>query len=148
MSDERPVLGKVNLVVRDMDAMVAFYARLGVEVPNAAPPWEQWDAHHRTLSQADELDFDLDSAAFAGQWNEGWPAGQGGAVLGFRFPTRAAVDATFADLVAAGYAAQQAPYDAFWGERYAVVVDPDGNSVGLASPLDPERRSDPPPPPD
>ena len=61
-------------------------------------------------------------------------------VLGFAFPSREAVDATYADLVAAGYKAQQAPFDAFWGARYAVVEDPDGNAVGLMSPVDPNRR--------
>jgi uncharacterized glyoxalase superfamily protein PhnB len=36
---------------------------------------------------------------------------------------------------------QQPPYDAFWGARYAVVSDPDGNAVGIMSPIDPDRRS-------
>jgi len=46
----------------------------------------------------------------------------------------------FGDLTGAGFRAQQAPYDAFWGARYAVVEDPDGNAVGLMSPSDPDRR--------
>ena len=41
----------------------------------------------------------------------------------------------------AGYRGQQPPYDAFWGARYAVVEDPDGNAVGIMSPSDPDRRS-------
>ena len=53
---------------------------------------------------------------------------------------------TYADLTGAGYAGQQPPYDAFWGARYAVVEDPDGNPVGLMSPLDPAYRSAPPEP--
>jgi uncharacterized glyoxalase superfamily protein PhnB len=44
----------------------------------------------------------------------------------------------------AGYGSQQPPYDAFWGSRYAIVEDPDGNAVGLMSPVDPTRRSTPP----
>ncbi|MFL6036949.1 MAG: glyoxalase, partial [Gaiellaceae bacterium] len=27
------------------------------------------------------------------------------------------------------------PFDAFWGQRYATVVDPDGNAVDLFAPL-------------
>ena len=34
-----------------------------------------------------------------------------------------------------GYRSHKAPWDAFWGQRYAVVVDPDGNHVDLFSPL-------------
>jgi hypothetical protein len=46
--------------------------------------------------------------------------------------------------MAAGYVGQQPPYDAFWGARYAIVEDPDGNPGGRMSPLDPARRSAPP----
>ena len=143
MTDERPVLDQINLVVRDMDAMVAFYARLGVEV---APSVEPWMRHHRTLSSTDGLDLDLDSTEFAATWNRGWPPGQTGALVGFRVASRRAVDAIYDDLTSAGYIGQQPPYDAFWGARYAVVVDPEGNSVGLMSPSDPARRTPGPPP--
>jgi Glyoxalase/Bleomycin resistance protein/Dioxygenase superfamily len=44
-------------------------------------------------------------------------------------------------ITAAGYRGQQPPYDAFWGARYAVIEDPDGNAVGIMSPVDPDRRS-------
>jgi uncharacterized glyoxalase superfamily protein PhnB len=36
--------------------------------------------------------------------------------------------------VAAGHRSHLAPFDAFWGARYAVVLDPDGNRVGISSP--------------
>jgi uncharacterized glyoxalase superfamily protein PhnB len=52
------------------------------------------------------------------------------------------VDEIYADLASAGYTSQQEPYDAFWGARYAVIEDPDGNPV-IMSPLDPARRTDP-----
>lgn len=51
---------------------------------------------------------------------------------------------SYAELTAAGYAGLQPPCDTFWGARYAIVEDPDGNHVGLMSPLDPARRSRPP----
>jgi hypothetical protein len=35
-------------------------------------------------------------------------------------------------------------FDAFWGARYAIVADPDGNDVGLMSPIDESRRTWPP----
>jgi catechol 2,3-dioxygenase-like lactoylglutathione lyase family enzyme len=145
MVDKRPVFNQINLVVRDMDAMVAFYARLGVKIASTIAPW---DRHHRTLSTADGLDFDLDSTAFATQWNQGWPPGQTGPVLGFRLASAEAVDGAYSDLTSAGYVGQQPPYDGFMGARYAVVADPEGNSVGLMSPIDPARSTIPPPPED
>ena len=37
-------------------------------------------------------------------------------------------------LVKAGAEAHKEPWDAFWGMRYAIVHDPDGNSVELFCP--------------
>jgi uncharacterized glyoxalase superfamily protein PhnB len=62
-------------------------------------------------------------------------------VVGFRVASRDDVDRLYADMTGAGYRGQQPPYDAFWGARYAVVEDPDGNAVGIMSPSDPDRRS-------
>jgi catechol 2,3-dioxygenase-like lactoylglutathione lyase family enzyme len=145
MDAGRPVFNQINLVVRDMHEMVRFYQRLGVDL---APTVEPWDRHHRNIAADEGIDFDLDSIAFATQWNEGWPAGKTGAVLGFRLESAAAVDAAYDDLTRAGYEGQQPPYDGFMGARYAVVADPDGNSVGLMSPRDLSRATIPPPPAD
>jgi uncharacterized glyoxalase superfamily protein PhnB len=38
-------------------------------------------------------------------------------------------------VVAAGHHGKTAPWDAFWGQRYATVLDPDGNQVDLFAPL-------------
>ena len=58
--------------------------------------------------------------------------------MGLRVSSREDVDRLYAAVTGAGYASQQPPYDAFWGARYAIVEDPDGNAVGLMSPIDPE----------
>jgi catechol 2,3-dioxygenase-like lactoylglutathione lyase family enzyme len=142
--DQRPELDQLNFVVADMEAMVAFYRRLGVEIPNNGPPW---DRHHRSANVRAGLDLDLDSETFGQVWNRGQPDTGARIVVGFRFADRESVDRTYADLVAAGYPSQQEPYDAFWGARYAVVEDPDGNSVGLMSPADDAYRGPSPPPP-
>ena len=90
----------------------------------------------------------LDSNAFVVKWNEGWPSGQAGPVFGFRLSSARAVDDTYEKLTAAGYVGQQPPWNGFMGARYAVVADPDGNSVGLMSPIDPALARMPPTPDD
>lgn len=35
----------------------------------------------------------------------------------------------------AGFHSHVAPFDAPWGQRYATVLDPDGNHVDLFAPL-------------
>jgi catechol 2,3-dioxygenase-like lactoylglutathione lyase family enzyme len=143
VDNQGPVFNQINLVVRDMPAMVEFYERLGVDF---APTFAPWDRHHRTFAStavADGFDVDLDSQAFASQWNEGWPAGQAGPVFGFGLASSSAVDDTYDALTSAGYVGQHPPQDMFMGARYAVVADPDGNSVGLMGPIDPARATMP-----
>src|SRR4051794_20684837 len=112
MSTNAPVFHGLNLVVRDMEATVTFYRRLGLTVADTEP---QWQPHHRNAQTPAGFDLDFDSVEFAQKWNRGWPGGSGGTtgVIGFSFPTRDAVDDTYADLVGAGYRSQQEPYDAF-----------------------------------
>jgi uncharacterized glyoxalase superfamily protein PhnB len=90
--------------------------------------------------------LELDTAESARLWHAGWRADPAsvGVVIGFSLPTREAVDERYAELTSAGYAGRQPPFDAFWGARYAIVADPDGNDVGLMSPLDESRRTWPP----
>ena len=140
VADEpQPILDQVNVVVRDMDAAVDFYQRLGLSIADTVP---EWRAHHRSSHAG--IDVDFDSSVFAHTW--GVPEGSTGVVLCFRFTARGAVDAKYEELVAAGYRSAQEPWDAHWGARFAMVLDPDGHAVALQSERDParSRRHDPP----
>jgi uncharacterized glyoxalase superfamily protein PhnB len=55
--------------------------------------------------------------------------------LAFRLDAPADVDAVYDQLVAAGHHGHKPPWDAFWGQRYALVHDPDGNHVDLFAPI-------------
>jgi catechol 2,3-dioxygenase-like lactoylglutathione lyase family enzyme len=136
MDNPTAAFSQLNIVVSDMDATLAFYRRLGLDA-EATP-----DGAHAEASLPGGLSIEWDSAEFARVWDSGsrGPAG-GSIVLGFNVPGRQAVDDLFAELTAAGYHGRQRPYDAFWGSRYAIVDDPDGNGVGLMSPTDDEHRS-------
>lgn len=89
------------------------------------------------------INLDFDSTQLARSYNEGFEA-EHGSVIGFSLSSREEVDERYKEMTHAGYAGLQSPYDAFWGARYAIVEDPDGNHVGLMSPLDPARRTAPP----
>lgn len=140
-ADDGPVFDQVNIVVSDMDATVAFYRRLGLTLPEQGP----WSSFHRSAEMPAGIDLDFDSSDFASKWNAGYsPATTRGAVIGFRVGSRDAVDRIYSDLTGEGYASQQEPYDAFWGSRYAIVEDPDGNAVGIMSPREERYQSAPP----
>jgi predicted lactoylglutathione lyase len=143
MTDIRPTLSQINLVVRDMAKALAFYRRLGLPIPTGTRD------EHVSVDMPNGMRLDFDSVGFVPMWDSAWSgaSGGGGVVVGFSLPTREAVDALYAAVTGAGYPGHQRPYDAFWGARYAILEDPDGHCVGLMSPIDPARRSWPPQPP-
>jgi uncharacterized glyoxalase superfamily protein PhnB len=142
-----PVLFQLNLLVKDVATSVAFYRRLGLTVEAASRP--EWARHHATAVMPGGVRLELDSLAFAKEWNAGWQGhpGNSAGVIFFSVAERRDVDRIHDDLVASGARGQHPPTDAFWGARYAIVLDPDGNPVGIMSPVDPARRHAPPPPP-
>ncbi len=147
----RPTLNQINLVCSNLDASIAFYRRLGMEIPSAAGVWRTPSGGHHTSAAEQSVDraikFDLDSAVFAQHWNTAWKGRtdlRGRIVIGFGVPTRTDVDDVFRDMTRAGYRGLQEPYDALWGARYAIIEDPDGIAVGLMSPVSPDKRSPPP----
>lgn len=140
MSDETPRLQQVTLVVGSSERSVAFYRLLGLAVPDGAE-----GVHVEIPLRDGPVTLELDAVESAGLWNASWRS-QGGTpvILGFGVATREAVDEVYARLTGAGHPGVQPPFDAFWGGRYAIVADPDGNQVGLMSPIDEARRSWPP----
>src|SRR4029077_19502073 len=59
------------------------------------------------------------------------PAGSPRGSFAFECATPAAVDEKYAELLAGGAGIRRAPWDAVWGMRYALLLDPDGNGVDL-----------------
>lgn len=147
MSEKQPDLNQVDFVVRDLEATITFYRALGVEIPEEAIWRTPSGAHHVDLTMPSGLIVHFDSPALARVYDRGWtePSGTGTRnVLSFRVSSREEVDRIWGDLTGLGYRGAQEPYDAFWGARYAIVEDPDGNHIGLMSPSDPALRKPPP----
>ncbi|WP_214405423.1 VOC family protein [Pseudonocardia lacus] len=125
-------LSAVGIVAADMAATLAFYRRLGLDIPADADT-----APHAEVTLPGGLRLLFDTEDTVRSFHPGWSpvAGAGRIGLAFAVADAAAVDALYADLVGAGYHGELAPFDAFWGQRYATVQDPDGNGVDLFAPL-------------
>ncbi|HVV22113.1 MAG TPA: VOC family protein [Pseudonocardiaceae bacterium] len=121
----RPSL--IGLVVADMAAALAFYRKLGLDIPADADDQPHVDAAFGGLRIA--FDTEATIRSFDPEWTRPKEGHQIG--LAFECDTPAEVDAAYAELTAAGYHGHLKPWDAFWGMRYAVVHDPDGNPVDL-----------------
>jgi catechol 2,3-dioxygenase-like lactoylglutathione lyase family enzyme len=125
-------LNQVGVVVADMAKALAFYRRLGLDLPASAD-----DEPHVDVTLPGGLRLAWDTVDTIRSFDPDWTAPSGGARIGlaFRCADPAEVDRVFADLAGAGSEVHKEPWDAFWGQRYAIVHDPDGNSVELFAPL-------------
>ena len=72
MPDAQPVLDQLNLVVRDMDAALAFYRRLGLRIPDNAIWRTQSSGHHVEVVMPNGLHLEFDSIELAKSYNAGW----------------------------------------------------------------------------
>ncbi|WP_062209818.1 VOC family protein [Streptomyces sp. NBRC 109706] len=124
-----PRLNMIGLVTDDLPASLAFYRRLGLDLPEEAAEQPHVEI---TLPGGIRIAWDTMEVARTTfpNWQPPAPDGQRMA-LAFLCDTPAEVDALYAELVAAGHPGEKEPWDAFWGQRYAVVRDPDGNTVDL-----------------
>ncbi|WP_446042143.1 VOC family protein [Streptomyces sp. SID1121] len=123
-----PRLDATSLVVSDMAASLAFYRLLGLDIPadaDAAPHVEV------RLPGGTRVLWDTEDTVRS--FDPGFTPPKGGGRIGLAFlcESPAEVDATYAALTAAGHRAHLEPWDAVWGQRYAIVLDPDGCEVSL-----------------
>jgi catechol 2,3-dioxygenase-like lactoylglutathione lyase family enzyme len=127
-----PYLEAIGIVTTDMAASCRFYSLIGV--PVGSPPADP-DHFEAVLPSGIRLMWDTVELIrkIDPEWQQ--PVGQR-LGLAFRCDTTAGVDEAYAAVLAAGFAGKSEPWDAFWGQRYAQVVDPDGNVVDLFAPLD------------
>ncbi|MEU9182215.1 VOC family protein [Streptomyces sp. NPDC048550] len=128
-----PRLDLIGLVVSDMAASLAFYRRLGLDVPAGAEEEPHVEA---VLPGGLRIAWDTEDVvrSFDPSWTR--PAGDSRRDLAFLCDSPAEVDAVYAELTDAGYKGHLEPWDAFWGQRYAVVLDPDGCGVSLFAPAE------------
>lgn len=121
----------IGLVANDLPRTLAFYRTLGLDVPAHAEGGQHVEI---TLPGGTRLAWD--TVEVVRSFDPGWAPPSGGhrAALAFRCAGPADVDATYAAMVGAGFSGHLPPWDAPWGQRYAVLHDPDGTAVDLYAP--------------
>lgn len=112
-----------------MRESVRFYRLLGLEVPDATED-------HLEAVLPSGLRIMFDAVSLAKQLDPEWTTPTGHPIaLAFRCASAKEVDDLFARVTAGGFRGKAAPFDAFWGQRYATLLDPDGNAVDLFAEL-------------
>src|SRR2546423_2174972 len=121
-----PALNAIGIVTSDMARSIAFYRLLGLDVP------ETPDEGHVDTFLPNGMRFMLDTEEVIRSFLPDWARTDGNQVsLAFECGSPAEVDEVYARVVAAGFAGEKEPWDAFWGQRYALLSGPDGVEVNL-----------------
>jgi catechol 2,3-dioxygenase-like lactoylglutathione lyase family enzyme len=126
-----PELNAIGIVVSDMAASIRFYRLLGLSLPDTP------DEGHVEAPQQDGTRLMLDSEEVVKSFLPEWSRETGNQVsLAFECGSPAEVDEVYARVTGAGFEGEKEPWDAFWGQRYALLRDPDGVEVNLYAPLE------------
>ena len=120
----------VGIICKDIQKSIEFYKILGVGFQQEGGPG------HYEFKTSSGVRLMLDSVELTKQLNPNWkePVGSG-IVLCFKQESPKLVDELFNKVSEAGNRIIKEPWDAFWGQRYASVQDPDGNQIDLFATL-------------
>jgi uncharacterized glyoxalase superfamily protein PhnB len=123
-------LNAIGIAVSDLRRSIQFYRLLGADLPDEAA-----EGHvEATMPNGTRLMFDTEEIIRS--FLPDWTRTNGNQVsLAFECASPAEVDEVYARVVAAGFEGEKEPWDAFWGQRYALLGDPDGVRVNLYAAL-------------
>ena len=125
-----PELNAIGIAVSDMAASIRFYRLLGLDVP------ETPDEGHVDTFLPNGVRFMLDSEDVMRSFREDWKRQTGNQIgLALECGSPAEVDEVYARVTGAGFHGEKEPWDAFWGQRYALLIDPDGVRINLYASL-------------
>ena len=125
-----PQLNAIGIVASDMAQSIRFYRLLGLDVP------ETPDEGHIDVTLPNGIRLMLDSEETIHSFEPEWTRQTGNQLsLALECGSPAEVDETYARALEAGFQGKKEPWDAFWGQRYAQLADPDGVPVDLYAPL-------------
>lgn len=125
-----PTLNAIGIVTSDMAASIRFYRLLGLDMP------ETPDEGHVETALPNGVRVMLDLEDVVQSFRPGWTREIGNqTALAFECASPADVDDTYQRVVAGGFEGEKEPWDAFWGQRYAQLRDPNGVPIDLYAPL-------------
>lgn len=122
----------IGIVTNNLSASLAFYRLLGLDIAEG----QDDEAHvEHKLAGGMVIAWDPLSTIHSFDPEFQLPQGVGRVSFACQAETPADVDRAYRRITEAGYEGRTAPWDAPWGQRYATVLDPDGNAVDLYAAL-------------
>jgi uncharacterized glyoxalase superfamily protein PhnB len=124
-------LNAIGISSTNIQSTVEFYKLIGFEFSEFSPQ----EQHVEPITQPGAARLMIDDAKLIESITGQKPTPANHSAFALEFDTPAEVDAVVAKLAAAGHAIVKQPWDAFWGQRYAIVQDPDGYMIDLYAAL-------------
>ena len=125
-----PELNAIGIAVSDLRRSMLFYRLLGLDLPDTP------EEGHVEATMPSGTRLMLDSEDVLRSFRPDWSRQTGNQLsLAFECSSPAEVDEVYARMTGGGFHGEKEPWDAFWGQRYAQLHDPDGVSIDLYAPL-------------
>lgn len=123
-------LDAIGIVSNNLAQSIKFYGLLGVELKTTG------GEDHLEGATPSGVRIMVDSVELMKKLVSDWQAPTGsGIILCFKQDSAELVNQLFTKMVDSGFEAIKEPWDAFWGQRYSCIKDPDGNQIDLFATL-------------
>lgn len=131
MSNKQPEFLGLYLFASNLTETLQFYKMLGFTIETVSDIFAR-----ATLSSG--FCLEIGSSALTQSYDPNWksPGLPSTNTINFQLASRTAVDDMYSKMTGAGYTGHLEPCDPLWQARFAIVLDPNGNFVGLHSPRD------------
>ena len=134
----------LGLIVRDMPTALAFYRRLGLAIPDGSETQS-----HVEVMMGSGMTFFLDSRP--ARWDPSFgtlsdpersaASDRYSVILEFYLKERATLEAKYTELIDYGYQGYREPYVTPFGMYFAMIKDPDGNTILLSADAAPNQEN-------
>jgi uncharacterized glyoxalase superfamily protein PhnB len=122
-------LNAIGIASKNPQRTIEFYNLLGLT-------FKEFGEGHFEGESPSGIRVMIDSYELMKKINPNWKEpSQSGITLCFKQDSAKQVNELYDSIQKAGFRTEKEPWDAFWGQRYSSVIDPDGNQIDIFAPL-------------
>jgi len=119
-------LKTIGIISKNMKETLDFYRTLGFAIPKEADKEENYDFENSGIIMG------FLTEKLAQQSDPNYQNSTGNSInLQFLCNSSEEVNKIYKKLIAAGYKSYSEPWDTFWGQRFARIIDPDERIVNI-----------------
>jgi uncharacterized glyoxalase superfamily protein PhnB len=122
-------LNAIGIVSTNMQRTIAFYSLLGFKFGQVKPG----EDHIEPITSPGDTRLMIDSKKLISEILGEDPKPANHSAFALEYDSSEELNSVAQKVKDAGYKIVKEPWDAFWGQRYAIVEDPDGYKVDLYS---------------